>query len=34
MEDVGGDLNAYTAKDETVIHTTFLKQDFNRAFEL
>ena len=34
MEDVGGDLNAYTAKEETVIHTTFLKQDFTRAFEL
>lgn len=34
MEDVGGDLNAYTAKEETVIHATFLKQDFARAVEL
>lgn len=34
MEDVGGDLNAYTAKEETVIHATFLKQDFSRAVEL
>lgn len=34
MEDVGGDLNAYTAKEETAIHATFLKQDFTRAIEL
>jgi len=34
MEDVGGDLNAYTAKEETAIHATFLKQDFARAIEL
>ncbi|QKG79163.1 M16 family metallopeptidase [Tenuifilum thalassicum] len=34
MEDVGGELNAYTAKEETVIHATFLKQDFGRAVEL
>lgn len=34
MEDVGGDLNAYTSKEETVIHATFLKQDFARAVEL
>lgn len=34
MEDVGGELNAYTAKEETVIHATFLKQDFARAIEL
>lgn len=34
MEDVGGELNAYTSKEETVIHATFLKQDFVRAIEL
>ncbi|HOY72687.1 MAG TPA: pitrilysin family protein [Tenuifilaceae bacterium] len=34
LEDVGGELNAYTTKEETVIHASFLKQDFNRAMEL
>lgn len=34
LEDVGGELNAYTTKEETVIHATFLKDDFNRAAEL
>ncbi len=34
LEDVGGELNAYTTKEETVIHATFLKDDFDRAFEL
>lgn len=34
LENVGGELNAYTAKEETVVHATFLKQDFQRAFEL
>lgn len=34
LEDVGGELNAYTTKEETVIHATFLKGDFDRAVEL
>lgn len=34
LEDVGGELNAYTTKEETVIHATFLKNDFDRAIEL
>ncbi|HRX31625.1 MAG TPA: pitrilysin family protein [Tenuifilaceae bacterium] len=34
LEDVGGELNAYTSKEETVVHATFLKQDFTRAVEL
>lgn len=34
MEDVGGELNAYTAKEETCIHTTFFNNYYARAFEL
>ena len=34
MENVGGDLNAFTNKEETVIYSTFLKKDFTRALEL
>lgn len=34
MENVGGDLNAYTNKEETVVYSTFLKQHFMRAAEL
>ncbi|MGE0077380.1 MAG: M16 family metallopeptidase [Bacteroidales bacterium] len=34
LEDVGGELNAYTTKEETVVHATFLKNDYSRAFEL
>ncbi len=34
LEDVGGELNAYTTKEETVIHATFLREDFSRAIEL
>ena len=34
LEDVGGELNAYTTKEETVIHATFLKDDYHRAVEL
>lgn len=34
MENVGGDLNAYTNKEETVIYSAFLVEHFNRAFEL
>lgn len=34
MENVGGDLNAYTNKEETVVYTAFLVEHFSRAFEL
>ena len=34
MENVGGDLNAYTKKEETVIYSAFLKEHFQRAAEL
>ena len=34
MENVGGELNAYTNKEETVIYSAFLKEDFLRAAEL
>ena len=34
MENVGGELNAYTNKEETVIYSVFLKEHFGRAFEL
>ena len=34
MENVGGDLNAYTNKEETVIYSAFLKEHFTRAAEL
>lgn len=34
MEDVGGELNAYTSKEETVIYTSFLAGYYHRAIEL
>ncbi len=34
MEDVGGELNAYTTKEETCIYASFLKNDYQRAIEL
>lgn len=34
MESVGGDLNAYTAKEETCIHAAFLSGYYARALEL
>ena len=34
MEAVGGDLNAYTNKEETVVYSAFLKEHFERAAEL
>ena len=34
LERVGGDLNAYTTKQETVYYATVLKQDFVRAADL
>lgn len=34
MEAVGGELNAFTNKEETVIYATFLEQHYDRAIEL
>lgn len=34
MEAVGGELNAFTNKEETVIYSSFLEEDFERAIEL
>ncbi len=34
MENVGGELNAYTNKEETVVYSAFLSEHFGRAFEL
>ena len=34
MENVGGDLNAYTTKEETVVYSAFMNEYFSRAVEL
>jgi predicted Zn-dependent peptidase len=34
LEDVGGELNAYTTKEETAVHASFLRDDYERAVEL
>lgn len=34
MERVGGELNAYTTKEETFIYSVFLRKDYERALEL
>jgi predicted Zn-dependent peptidase len=34
MEDVGGEINAYTTKEETCLYTTFLSQHLDRALDL
>lgn len=34
LDDVGGELNAYTTKEETIIHASFLKGDMRRAMDL
>jgi len=34
LESVGGELNAFTTKEETVIHATILKNDLGKALEL
>ena len=34
LEDVGGEINAYTTKEETAIHASFLVEYYERAFEL
>jgi predicted Zn-dependent peptidase len=34
LEDVGGELNAYTTKEETAIHASFIINDYERAVEI
>lgn len=34
LESVGGELNAYTTKEETVLHSTVLKEDLPKAIDL
>ncbi len=34
LDDVGGELNAYTTKEDTAIHASVLKEDYERAVEL
>ena len=34
MENVGGELDAYTTKEETFVYSTFMEEHFPRAFEL
>ena len=34
LENLGGELNAFTTKEETVVHATVLKGDFGKAVEL
>jgi len=34
LENVGGDLNAYTTKEETCVHASFLSQYYDRTLEL
>ena len=34
LEDVGGEMNAYTTKEETCVHATFLTEYYSRAVEL
>ncbi len=34
MEQVGGELNAYTSKEETFVYSVFMEQHFKRSFDL
>jgi predicted Zn-dependent peptidase len=34
LEDVGGEINAYTTKEETCVYASFMKEDYTRAMEL
>lgn len=34
LEDVGGELNAYTTKEETTVYASFMKEDYERAVEI
>lgn len=34
LDDVGGELNAYTTKEETAVHASFMREHYSRAMEL
>lgn len=34
LDDVGGELNAYTTKEETAVHASFMREHYQRAMEL
>ncbi len=34
MDDVGGEINAYTSKEETCVHSSFIRKEYERALEL
>lgn len=34
LDDAGGELNAYTTKEETAIHASFLKEDYEKAIDI
>ena len=34
LEKLGGELNAYTTKEETVLHATLLKEDISKAIDI
>lgn len=34
LENTGGEINAYTTKEETALYATFLKEDYRKAIEL
>jgi len=34
LENVGGDINAFTTKEDTCVYTAFLKEHYSRSFEL
>ena len=34
LEDVGGELNAYTTKEDTCVYATFMAKDYERTLEL
>jgi predicted Zn-dependent peptidase len=34
LDDAGGELNAYTTKEETAVHASFLKEDYEKAVDV
>jgi len=34
LDDAGGELNAYTTKEDTAIHASFLKEDYEKAIDI
>jgi predicted Zn-dependent peptidase len=34
LDDAGGELNAYTTKEETTVHASFLKEDYEKAIDI